>query len=342
MRQVKAQDAVGMILCHDVTRIVPGVSKGPAFRKGHIIAEADISLLLDMGKYHVFVQEMLPGEIHEEEAAQRLGTLLCGENLSCGNPSEGKVVLSADIDGLCLVRAPLLAKLARIDSVVVSTIHGYTRVKAGQAVAGAKVIPLTIHESILRDAEAEIQNEGKVMKVLPLKSLKVGIVVTGTEVYEGRIMDAFGPILEAKIESLGGSVIKTLYSPDDATFEKACILELLADGAEMVMVSGGMSVDPDDVTPHAISMVADEIVSYGSPVLPGAMFMTAYKDNTPIVGVPACGMFRRITVLDLLLPRFFAGVRITKRDIDSLAYGGFCLNCEVCHFPICPFGKSSC
>ena len=340
MKQVKTQDAVGMILCHDVTRIVPGVSKGAAFRKGHIIEEGDVSLLLDMGKYHVFVQELLPGEVHEEEAAQRLGALLCGENLSCGEPSEGKVVLSARIDGLCMVRRELLSALAKLDSVVVSTIHGYTMVKAGQAVAGAKVIPLTFQESILRKAEENLQNAGKVMKVLPLRPLKVGIVVTGTEVYEGRISDAFGPILEAKIKALGGSVWKTLYSPDDTDRQKACMTELLHDGVEMIMISGGMSVDPDDVTPLSIAMVADEIISYGSPVLPGAMFMTAYKENTPIIGVPACGMFRRITVLDLLLPRFFAGIRISKEDIQSLSYGGFCINCDVCHFPICPFGKS--
>ncbi len=340
MRQVKAQDAVGMILCHDVTRIVPGVSKGAAFRKGHIIEEGDVSLLLDMGKYHVFVQELLPGEVHEEEAAKRLADLLCGENLSCGEPSEGKVVLSAMIDGLCMVRRDLLSALAKLDSVVVSTIHGYSMVKAGQAVAGAKVIPLVVQEKVLMEAEQVIWEKEKVMAVLPLRPLRVGIVVTGTEVFEGRIADAFGPILAGKVEALGGIVIQTLFAPDDVEKEKSCIYELVRCGAELIMISGGMSVDPDDVTPLAIAKVAEEIVSYGSPVLPGAMFMTAYMGELPIVGVPACGMFRRITVLDILLPRIFAGVKITKEDIDSLAYGGFCLNCEVCHFPLCPLGKS--
>lgn len=340
MKTVRVEDAVGMVLAHDLTKIVPGEYKGAAFKKGHIVRAEDVEPLKKMGKYHINIFELDENTLHEEEAARRIAKAVAGDGLEWGEPSEGRVNLTSAVRGLLRVDTDALARINAVDMVILATLHTHTLVEKGTVVAGAKVVPLVIQRESVEEAERIAAVCPPVLSVRPLFPLKAGIVVTGTEVYEGRIQDKFAPVLQSKVEKLGGACVGVMFAPDDLETIRGKIRAFLSQGAELVMVSGGMSVDADDVTPAAIRSVAPDVVTYGSPALPGAMFMLAYDGDVPVVGVPACGMFRKITVLDLLLPRIFAKEKIVKSDITALAHGGLCLNCPECHYPVCPFGKA--
>lgn len=337
--KVRVEDSVGKLLAHDLTKIVKGEFKGPAFKKGHIIKKEDVEQLKKMGKYHIYTIDFSENEIHEDEAAEIIVKSTMGENLNKTNPSEGKIGMIAEKRGLLKVNEEALFKLNSINMVMMATRHNNTVVEKGMTVGATRIIPLTIDKSNLDGLKLIEKEYGKIINIIPFKKLKYGVCVTGSEVFDGLIKDKFGPVLKNKAENYGGEFIGIRFSPDDKEKIKENIESLIAEGAELVMVSGGMSVDPDDVTPLAIRDIADEVITYGTPVLPGAMFMLAYKNNTAIVGVPACGMFHNITVLDLVLPRIFASERLIKKDIVQLGHGGLCLNCEVCTYPVCPFGK---
>lgn len=339
MRKIRVEEAVGKVLAYDLTKAVPGEYKDTPFKKGHIVQQQDIEILKNMGKYHIFVLTLGENELDEEEAALRIGKSAKGEGLYMTAPSEGKVFIKARHRGLLKVQKKAIEEINDIEMVVLSTLHENTLVEQDQNVAGAKVIPLVIEKEKLQQVEQICQHYPFILEVKPLQTLRVGIVVTGSEVFYGRIQDKFAPVLQQKIEALGGTCIKTLFTPDDIQQIHVCITELLEMGAELIMVSGGMAVDADDVTPKAIERTAEEVVSYGSPVLPGAMFMVAYANEVPILGIPACGMVSKTTVLDVVLPRIFAKEKVTKKEIVSLAHGGLCLGCDICGYPICPLGK---
>ncbi|MDO5708176.1 MAG: molybdopterin-binding protein [Andreesenia angusta] len=338
-KKVRVEDSIGSLLAYDLTKIVKDEYKGPAFKKGHIIKEEDIEHLKKMGKYHIYVIEFGKDEIHEEEAAEIIVKATKGEGLSQTKPSEGKIGIIAEQRGILKINTEALFQINSIDMVMMATRHTNTLVEKGMTVAATRIIPLTIKKQKL-DKLKEIEDKyGKIINIVPLKKLKVGICVTGTEVYEGLIEDKFGAVLEKKTKGLGGEVIDIRFAPDDEELIKKEINFLIEKGADLIMLSGGMSVDADDVTPVAIRGIADEIVTYGTPVLPGAMFLLAYKGSSTIVGIPACGMFHNVTVLDLLLPRIFTQEKLEKKDIAELGHGGLCLNCEPCEYPVCPFGK---
>ena len=339
MKTVRVEDAVGSVLAHDLTRAVPGERKGAAFKKGHVVRTADIPLLKSMGKYHLNVLRMEPGLLHEEDAACRLAAAAAGANLRCTAPAEGRVNIKSTAHGLLTVHVPALSDINGIDDIILATLHNGTLVQPDTTVAAAKVVPLVIAEQSVAQAEAIARAHAPLLCVHPLLPLAAGIVVTGTEVYEGRIQDRFAPVLRQKVEALGGRVLNVTLAPDEHEQIENAIRAQLRAGAQLVLVSGGMAVDADDVTPTAIRTVAPDVVSYGSPVLPGAMFLLAYAGTAAVVGVPACGMMRRITVLDLMLPRLFAGIRVQKSDLTALAHGGLCLDCPECAWPVCPFGK---
>ncbi|MBO8158404.1 molybdopterin-binding protein [Thermosyntropha sp.] len=339
MKKVKIENAVGMILAHDLTRIVPGEFKGAAFKKGYIIQEEDVELLKSMGKNHIYILEMTPDILHENDAAIRIARAAAGKNLHLSEPAEGKVNFIATKKGLLKINLPLLYKINELEMIILATLHNNTPVKEGQIVAGTRIIPLVIEKEKIEQVESYCQADCPVIWVEEMECIKVGIVVTGTEVYEGRITDRFGPVLADKVKNYGCELAGISYAPDDKALIKQEILKLIDKGAELVMTSGGMSVDADDVTPAAIREMADEVITYGSPVLPGAMFMLAYKGDVPILGVPACGMFYKVTVLDLVLPRILSGEKLERRDLTRLAHGGLCLGCKVCRYPVCPFGK---
>lgn len=339
MKKVKVEDAVGMVLAHDLTKIVPGEFKGAAFKKGHIIKPEDIDKLKDMGKNHINVMELTENDIHEDDAAIRIGTAISGEGVYMTEPSEGKVTVKAKERGLLKINLEGLEAINDIELIIVATLHNNTVVEKDQAVAGTRIIPLTTEKEKIERIEKICKESGKIVSVKKLKPLRAGIIVTGSEVYHGRITDKFGPVLEEKMKFYGGDVLGIKYAPDDAEMILDAINSFLEQGADIILTSGGMSVDADDVTPTAIRNASDKVITYGSPVLPGAMFMVAYKGNIPILGVPACGMYHRITALDLVLPRIAAGESISRKDITSLGHGGLCLHCEVCRYPVCPFGK---
>ena len=343
MKLMKTEDAVGQMLCHDITQIIRGEKKGPVFRKGHIIKEEDVPVLLSVGKDHVYIWEVNENMMHENDAALVLYDMCKNDHLSrTEDIKEGKVELIAECDGLLKIDKEKLYKVNSFGQMMIATVRNNYPVKRGQHVAGMRIIPLIIEKEKM-DKVRQLIGEEPIMKLLPYKKKKVGIVTTGNEVYYKRIEDTFTPVVKEKIAELGGEVIAHEVSSDDPEMEIECIKKVLDAGADMVMCTGGMSVDPDDKTPYAIGKTADRIVTYGAPVLPGAMFMLAYKgehDEIPIMGLPGCVMFAGRTVLDLILPRLFAGEIVTKEEIDRLGMGGFCMHCPTCNFPNCAMGSA--
>ena len=329
MKLVKTEDAVGHVLCHDITQIIKDEKKGPVFRKGHIIAPEDIPVLLSVGKEHLYIWENNEKMLHEDEAAEILRDLCMGENMHATEPKEGK------IEHLERLRA-----INALGDMMIATRASGFVVKKGEKLCGTRVIPLIIEKERMEKAKAVVGSE-PLMRLLPLKSKKVGVVTTGSEVFYGRIRDTFTPVIEEKLHEFGGSVMtEHVILNDEHEKITAAILDMLAKGCDMVVCSGGMSVDPDDKTPLAIKNTGANIVSYGSPVLPGAMFLVSYMpDGRPVCGLPGCVMYARRTIFDLLLPYLVTDTPITKEHLAGLGHGGLCLNCPVCHFPNCGFGK---
>ncbi|WP_425801749.1 molybdopterin-binding protein [Desulfitobacterium sp. Sab5] len=340
MEKIRVEDAVGAVLVHDMTQIIPGETKDARFRKGHVVQEEDIPVLLSMGKEHIYVWNQTPGLVHENEAAERLAKAVAGPGLTFSETKEGKVNLIAKHDGLIYASEKGILALNTLESIVLATLHNHRPVNKGQKIAGTRVVPLMIDEKVILEAEEIACNFNEpLLQIRPLQSYKIGIVTTGSEVFHGRIEDKFGPVLRAKAEKWGSNIIGQSYASDDVSMIQDKIREHIRNGAEMVFVTGGMSVDPDDVTPTAIRGLEVEMVTYGAPVLPGAMFLLAYYNGIPIMGLPGCVMYSRTTVFDLVATRILTGERLTRKDIAQYGHGGLCLECPECTYPHCPFGK---
>lgn len=340
MSTVRVEEAVGMVLEHDLTKIVPGEFKGAAFRKGHVIKQEDIEELKSMGKNHINLLELMDGTIHENEAALKISSAISSEGIFLKGPSEGKVELKARYRGLLKINVEALNHLNEMEEIVVATIHNNTLVEAGQNLAATRIIPLTIkEEEILKVEELCKSWDGDVISVQVLKPMKIGLVVTGTEVYEGRIKDSFAPVMKEKIKHYGCSLLDLKYCPDDLEIIEKAIAGMIEKGADIVLACGGMSVDADDVTPQAIKNAAEYVVTYGMPVIPGNMLMLAYKGETAILGIPGAAMFLKTTSLDIILPRILAGERLSRKDLIAYGHGGLCLGCKTCIYPMCPYGK---
>ena len=340
MKLIDTKDAVGHVLCHDLTRIVPGESKDAQFRKGHVVTEDDIPMLLSMGKDHLYVWEVDENTLHENEAADLLARLCESEHMRRGEVKEGKIELFATEDGVFTVDVPRLDALNDLPDIMVATRHANSTVKAGDKLGGTRIIPLLIDRRRIEEAQVLIGAE-PLMKLTPFrKNLKAGIVVTGNEVFHGRITDKFTPVVEKKLAAFGVPLAERRVSDDSVEHIVAAINEVRACGVDIVLCTGGMSVDPDDRTPAAIRDSGASIVTYGAPVLPGAMFLLGYYDDgTPVMGLPGCVMYSRASIFDIVLPRVVAGLRISRRDLTRLGNGGLCLQCEVCTYPNCGFGK---
>ena len=339
MKQIKTEDAVGQVLCHDLTQIIPGVYKGARFRKGHVVTREDVPVLLSMGKEHLYVWELQPGMLHEDEAADRLCRLCESEGMLRSELREGKLELRAAYDGLFQVDSTRLHAVNAIDELMIATRRGNTAVKAGDKLCGTRVIPLVIDEKKLVQAEAAAGSE-PLLRLLPYKLKRCAVLTTGNEVKTGRIQDKFTPVLIQKLGAYGISV--TYHELTGDGIENVCqaIDRARAQKPDLILCTGGMSVDADDNTPGAIRRSGARIVTYGAPVLPGAMFLLGYfHDGTPILGLPGCVMYAKATVFDLVLPRIAAGVALEKEDFTVMGEGGLCLGCDPCQYPICPFGK---
>jgi len=336
--KVKTEEAVGLVLGHDITKIVPQEFKGRAFKKGHIITQQDIPHLLNLGKEHIYVFNTDLDKIHENEAALRLAKAGGRAGIEFSEPKEGKVNLVAANSGILKVNKNLLNKINSIEDLMFATLHNNRPVKKGQVVAGTRIIPLVIDENPIKSVENLCRGR-KLVEIKSYRTYKVGIVTTGNEIFYGRIKDAFCPVLEKKVEPYGSQIIGQIIVPDNKELIKEAVHKLISEGAEIILTTGGMSVDPDDVTPTAIKELGTEIITYGAPVLPGAMFLLGYLEQVPIMGLPGCVMYAKTTIFDLILPRVLAGEKITKADIANLGHGGLCLECDICTYPDCSFGK---
>lgn len=407
VKKLPVTEAVGTVLAHDITEIRPGEFKGRAFRKGHIIRKEDVCHLQRLGKENLFVLKVAEDEMHEDDAACALANALMGEGVKIkGEPKEGKINIIAGADGLLKINKDALLAFNMLGDVMCATLHNNMVVKKGRTVAGTRAIPLVVKKKVVEEAvriaecRGEVpspsggqgdpaptithtgnskignpksrMNRGGIIEVREMRKPKAGIVITGNEVYYGRIKDAFAPIITNKIKAVGGEIVGTYYAPDDESFIETRLRELINSGADLLITTGGMSVDPDDVTRFAIRNLGATDITYGSAVLPGAMFLVAYlakskeqgaesltteaKDNSrmaendsslsalssspvPILGIPACGMYARTTIFDLILPRVLTGEKIGRRELAELGHGGLCMKCEECSYPVCPFGK---
>ena len=346
MKLIRTEEAVGHVLCHDMTQIIKDQYKDARFRKGHIVTEDDIPVLLSMGKENLYVWEMTPGMVHENDAAERLLALCGQENMVRSETKEGKIELRAACDGLFRVDSQRLIAVNSREDVMIATRKGNTAVKKGDKLAGMRVIPLIIKEETLQAAE-QAAGTGPLLELLPYVKKTAAIVATGSEVKKGLIQDTFTPVVKEKLAAYGIETISTAYSGDGVENVANAIGEARKTGADLILCTGGMSVDPDDKTPLAIRNTGADIVSYGAPVLPGAMFLLAYYQvrdgenprTVAIMGLPGCVMYAKRTIFDLVLPRIMADDQVTADDLAALGQGGLCLNCPECTFPNCGFGK---
>lgn len=336
MKKVKIEEALGMILAHDITEIIPGEKKDVAFRRGKIIKKEDIDKLLDLGKRYVYVFEGEVRGVHEDEASLRIARSIMDDNMETIPPKEGKVGIKSKVKGLFYVNDSYLYEINRIKDVLLSTVPNRHPVKEGDIVAATRIIPLYIKERELKKVEG-VGKKG-VIKISPFKSLRIGLVITGNEVYTGRVKDG-SYVVEEKLKDYGLEVIDKMITPDDISAIRDAIFKLFDKDAEIVITTAGLSVDPDDVTKEGIESTGAEVLFYGTPVFPGAMFLVARLKGKYILGAPACVYYNRYTVLDIILTRIMAGEKIHKNDMVKLSYGGLCLNCDVCHYPTCFFGK---
>lgn len=339
MKKIRVEDAVGQTLCHDMTAILETGFKGVKFHRGHVIEERDIPELKKIGKDHIFVWEPEADEVHEDDAARALTEAMCADGVTITGPSEGKMTVSAACDGLfCLDREALRA-INMVDDYTVATIPGFVRVRKGQKIAGARIVPLVTKRRNVDAAVALARQAHPVMEVRPFRPLKVGVIITGSEVYYGRIEDAFEPIMREKLASYGAQVLGVTKCPDELEKITSAIEDYCARGAQLLLLTGGMSVDPDDLTPTAMRQNGAKLLFQGVPMQPGNMLTMAVKGGTTLIGVPGASMHSKITSLDVVLPRVFAGVPVTKREIEASGEGGLCMNCEVCRYPACYFGR---
>lgn len=350
MKLIKTVNAEGAVLCHDITQIIRGVTKDAVFRKGHIVTREDIPVLLSVGKDELYVWEKEEGMMHENDAAEVLVSMCIGDHMDKSGVKEGKIELSAACDGLLKVNEAGMRAVNGFGQMMIASRHGNCPVKKGDKLAGTRIIPLVIEEDKMMAAKAAAQKATggePILKLLPFQNKKVGIVTTGNEVFYGRIQDTFTPVIEGKFEEYDAEVIAhEIWNDDDKKVTEA-ILRMIEQGADIVCCTGGMSVDPDDRTPLAIKNTGAGIVTYGAPVLPGAMFLLAYFEvkegpnprTVAIMGLPGCVMYAKRTIFDLVLPRVMADDEITAGELSTLGQGGLCLNCKVCTFPNCGFGK---
>lgn len=342
MKEIKTENAVGHVLCHDITQIIKDEKKGVLFSKGHVVTEEDIPLLLSVGKEHLFVWEKTEGMLHENEGAEILYRICAGEHMHGTEVKEGKIELIADADGVLKIRREALLGVNSLGEMMIASRHGDFPVKKGDKLAGTRIIPLIIEKEKMDRAE-KAAGEKPIFNIIPYNSKKIGIVTTGSEVQKGLIQDTFTPVLRQKLEEFPTEIIGQTMPGDDRKQITADIFSFVEQGADMVLLSGGMSVDPDDRTPGAIKDTGARIVTYGAPVLPGAMLLLAYLEKggkeIPVVGLPGCVMYAKRTIFDLILPRLMADDKITAWEIASYGEGGLCLNCQICTFPNCGFGK---
>ena len=337
MKKVEVEKAVGMTLCHDITAMFDGF-KGALFKRGHVVTEEDIPRLLDIGKKHVFIWEANAGELHEEDCALRLAAMAPVEGAHYEGPSEGKMLLKADIRGQFRLDKELLREINSIGDITITALPDHYPVEVGARLASMRIVPLVTKESQIIEAERLCRGR-KLMDLRPYQARKTGVIITGSEVYSGRIQDKFEPVVRKKLANYPGEIIGVKLCDDDLGMIAAAAKGFLEAGADFLIFTGGMSVDPDDLTPTAIRQLGAEIVTHGVPSQPGNMTLVAYLGSCAILGVPGAAVSLPTTMFDVLLPQIYTGDRLTKQDLINLGEGGLCQQCKACHFPNCTFGR---
>lgn len=340
MKKIKIEDAIGTVLGHDMTRISRGEFKGVAFKKGHVIQKEDIPELLKIGKQTIYVLDLDDGTLHENDAARRISRAISDDTLHFSEPKEGKISIQAKTAGLLKIDVDNLLAVNKMEHIIVATLKNNFPCKKDEIVAGTRIIPLTIKAERIDALEAltrEISNP--ILSIKPFKPLKVGAVVTGSEVFSGLITDDFGPSIGKKILDAGCSLVKKITVPDDENKIARAVQELQSLKCDLIITTGGLSVDPDDVTRSGVIQAGADVTFYGSPVLPGAMLMVSRLNGIPVVSLPACVFYYQKTVFDLIFPRILAGETISEDDIAAMGHGGLCMNCDPCHYPVCSFGR---
>ena len=337
MKKVRVEDAVGMTLCHDITAMYDGF-KGALFKRGHVIEAADIPRMLDIGKQTVFIWEPEAGEVHEEDAAARMAAAMPVAGAHYEGPSEGKMVLKAERAGMLRVNTALLRSLNSIGDITISTLPDHYPVTPGARIASMRIVPLVTQEAQIARLEA-LCKDNKVLDLLPYQPRRAGIIITGSEVYHGRIRDKFEAVARAKLAKYPCEIVGVAICDDDLDMLTGQARRLLDAGADLLIFSGGMSVDPDDLTPSAIRALGADVVSHGVPSQPGNMTLVAYLGDAAVLGVPGASIVMPTTIFDVVLPQIFAGVKFTKEELIGLGDGGLCQLCKSCHFPNCTFGR---
>ena len=337
MKKIYVGDAIGMALCHDITEIKDGF-KGVAFKRGHIIRPEDVEHMLNIGKRTVFIQEDLAGEIHEDDCARRMAAMAPVEGAHYTEPAEGKVLLFADQRGMFRVNRKLLNKINSIGDITICTLPDHYPVEAGARLASMRIVPLMTREEQIIEAE-QLCREEALLRLLPYQPKKVGVIITGSEIYHGRIRDRFEPVVREKMKQYPSRIVGITVCDDDLDMIAEAARAQLEKGADLLIFAGGMSVDPDDLTPTAIRQLGAEIISHGVPSQPGNMTLVAYLGDIPVLGVPGAAVHLPTTVFDVLLPQIFAGERITREDLIGLGDSGLCQMCGACHWPNCTFGR---
>jgi len=339
MKKIKVEDAVGTVLAHDMTRITRGEFKGVAFKKGHVVQGKDIPELLKIGKQTLYVLEIGDDQLHENDAARRIASAIADPHLDFSEPREGKINISTPSAGLLKIDVDALLQVNKMDSIIVATLKNNFPCKKGEIIAGTRIIPLMIKTEKIKALETFAKEYHPILSVKPYKSLRVGAVVTGSEVYKGLITDDFGASIGKKITDAGCTLEKQIVVPDNEDRISTAVLELKDLGCDLIITTGGLSVDPDDVTRQGVINAGADVIFYGSPVLPGAMLMISQLSDIPVVSLPACVFYYNRTVFDLVFPRVLAGETISEDDIAAMGHGGLCMNCDVCHYPVCSFGR---
>jgi formylmethanofuran dehydrogenase subunit E len=334
--------AVGERALHDMTQIIPGQSKGAAFRHGQEIAVGDLCRLQQMGRQRVYVvgeSSPDPAWVHENEAALAFARAMAGDGVSFqGPPREGKIDLVAGCDGVLVVDAERLEQFNLIPGVMCASRQSYSVMARGRGLAGTRAIPLFLPRAEFLKAMAVLA-DGPLFRVAAMRPAWVGILVTGSEIFQGLVEDKFIPIIKSKVEQFPCEVVQSLIVPDERRAIRDGIRELITTGADLVVTTAGLSVDPDDVTRRGLIDAGATDMLYGAPILPGAMTLLARIGSIPVMGVPACALYFKSTSFDLLLPRVLAGLPITRRDLAKMGHGAYCLSCKTCSFPKCPFGR---
>lgn len=337
MKKIPVEQAVGMMLCHDITKMVDGF-KGVAFRRGHVICEEDIEELLNIGKKTVFIWEENAGEIHEEDCALRMAAMAPVDGAHYTAPAEGKVLLIADQRGMLRVDTELLRQINSIGDITITALPDHYPVEIGARLASMRIVPLVTKEAQICLAEKLCEGK-KLLDLRPYRHKKIGVIITGSEVYSGRIKDKFEPVVRRKMQQYPAEILGVTICDDDLEMIEEAARKYLDMGADFLIFTGGMSVDPDDLTPTAIRRLGAEIISHGVPAQPGNMTLIAYLGDAAILGVPGAAISLPTTIFDVLLPQIFTGDKLTKHDLINLAEGGLCQMCKVCHYPNCTFGR---